>query len=154
MVLLQKFCELGWPLIIPYKFSIFCPHLHLLWQICCSAHLLAFGKVSRPRWTLAGKLHLICVDSNQNWHFQKITIPDICHIFYTSRLLGLKISHSKLRKFATNLFSRQNSVNHHNRANLHTVGKITHAIYKITHYVWNYTLRAKLHCPDSFSHSL
>ena len=30
-----------------------------------------------------------------------IDIPDICHFFYTSRFWGLKILHSKVRKFAT-----------------------------------------------------
>ena len=41
------------------------------------------------------------------------TIPDICHFFYTHVFWGLKILHSKVRKFATKTASRQNSVNHH-----------------------------------------
>ena len=46
-------------------------------------------------------------------------IPDICHFFYTSIFWGLKILHSKVRKFATRIVSRQNSVNHHSRAKFH-----------------------------------
>ena len=37
--------------------------------------------------------------------------------FYT--FSGLKILHSKVRKFATKIASRQNSVNHHSRAKFH-----------------------------------
>ena len=40
-------------------------------------------------------------------------------IFYTTTFWGLKILHSKVRKFATNSASRQNSVNHHSRAKFH-----------------------------------
>ena len=39
------------------------------------------------------------------------TIPHICHFFYTTTFWGLKILHSKVRKFATKIASRQNSVN-------------------------------------------
>ena len=38
-------------------------------------------------------------------------IPDICHFFFTHTFSGLKILHSKVRKFATKIASRQNSVN-------------------------------------------
>ena len=38
-------------------------------------------------------------------------IPDICHFFYTNTFLDQKILHSKVRKFATKIASRQNSVN-------------------------------------------
>ena len=48
-------------------------------------------------------------------------IPDICHLFYTSRFWGLKILHSKVRKFATKIASRQHSVNYTLCVNLHTV---------------------------------
>merc|ERR1711947_53201 len=39
-------------------------------------------------------------------------IPDICKFFYTNTFLGLKILHSKVRKFTTKKASRQNSVNY------------------------------------------
>ena len=39
--------------------------------------------------------------------------------FYTHTFSGLKILHSKVRKFATKIVSRENSVNHHSRANFH-----------------------------------
>ena len=35
----------------------------------CSVQLLAFGKVSRPLWTLAGKLHLSCPHSTKTTNF-------------------------------------------------------------------------------------
>ena len=38
-------------------------------------------------------------------------IPHICHFFYTHTFWGLKILHSKVRKFTTKIASRQNSVN-------------------------------------------
>ena len=37
-------------------------------------------------------------------------IPHICLFFYTSTFFGLKILHSKVRKFSTKIASRQNSV--------------------------------------------
>ena len=49
-------------------------------------------------------------------------IPEICHLFYTHTFWGLKILHSKVRKFRTKKASRQNSVK------LHTVCKITHSV--------------------------
>ena len=42
---------------------------------------------------------------------QQEGIPYICHFFYTHTFSGLKILHSKVRKFATKIASRQNSVN-------------------------------------------
>ena len=42
----------------------------------------------------------------------KVSIPDICHFFYTHKFWGLKILHSKVRKFMTKVASQQNSVNH------------------------------------------
>ena len=51
--------------------------------------------------------------------FLHSTIPDICHFFYTTTFWGLKILHSKVRKFTTKIASRQNSVNHHSRAKFH-----------------------------------
>ena len=39
------------------------------------------------------------------------TIPDICNYFYAHTFPGLKILHTKARKFATKIASRQNSVN-------------------------------------------
>ena len=42
---------------------------------------------------------------------QNIHILDICHFFYTHTFKGLKILHSKARKFTTKKASRQNSVN-------------------------------------------
>ena len=46
--------------------------------------------------------------------------------FYTHTFSGLKILHSKVRKFATKIALRQNSVNHYSRAIFHTLCKITH----------------------------
>ena len=40
-----------------------------------------------------------------------ISIPYICHLFYTTTFYGLKMLHSKVQKFATKIASRQNSVN-------------------------------------------
>ena len=59
------------------------------------------------------------------WQF----IPDICHFFYTSTFQGLKILHSKVRKFVTKTVSRQNSVNLYFGVKIHTVCKITHLVY-------------------------
>ena len=36
-------------------------------------------------------------------HISGIYIPDICHFYYTHTFSGLKILHSKARKFATKL---------------------------------------------------
>ena len=43
--------------------------------------------------------------------FVLVNIPHICHISYTSTFWGLKIVHSKVRKFATKIALWQNSVN-------------------------------------------
>ena len=51
-----------------------------------------------------------------------VTIPDICHFFTLAYFKVWKILHSKVRKFATKIASRRNSVNHH------TVCKITHCV--------------------------
>ena len=54
--------------------------------------------------------------------------------FYTHIFWGLEILHSKVRKFATKIASRQNSVIHHSVQNythsvkLHTMCKITHFV--------------------------
>ena len=55
-------------------------------------------------------------------------IPDICHFFYTSEFWSLEILHSKVRKFATKIASRQNSVNHRIRSKFHINSKITHFV--------------------------
>ena len=52
-------------------------------------------------------------------------IPDICHLFYTNTFLGLKILHSKVRKFTTKKASRQNSVNYTLCVRLHIPCVIT-----------------------------
>ena len=41
------------------------------------------------------------------------TIPHICPFFYTTVIWEVKILHLKVRKFATKVASRQNSVNYH-----------------------------------------
>ena len=61
-------------------------------------------------------------------------IPHICHFFYTNTFWGLEILHSKVRKFATKIYSRLNSVNYTLCVELHTVCKI-------------YTLCVKVHIP-------
>ena len=48
--------------------------------------------------------------------------------FYTSEFWSLEILHSKVRKFATKIASRQNSVNHRIRSKLHTMCQITHYV--------------------------
>ena len=61
--------------------------------------------------------------------------------FYTHTFSGLKILHSKVRKCATKIASRQNSVNQNWEVkftlcvNLHTVCEITQYVYKLTHCV-------------------
>ena len=53
-----------------------------------------------------------CVPTNCVKGFElRECIPDICHFFYTHTFSGLEILHSKVRKFATKIASRQNSVN-------------------------------------------
>ena len=98
--------------------------------------------------------------------------------FYTDTFWGLKILHSYLRKFATKITSRQNSVK------LHIVYKITHCVLyytqlcnitncvtnykcvcypfcvklhtvsKITHFVENYTLSAYLPTVCKIAHNV
>ena len=57
-----------------------------------------------------------------------VVIPDICHFFYTHTFSGLKILHSKVRKFATKIASRQNSVNKYIICKLHSECKVTHCV--------------------------
>ena len=86
-------------------------------------------------------------------------IPDICHFFYTNTFWGLEILLSKVRKFATKICSRQNSVNYILCVKLHTVCKIytlcviLYTVCKITHCVQNYTL-CKLHTVCKITHSM
>ena len=80
------------------------------------------------------------------------TIPDICHFFYTHIFWGLKILHSKVRKFTTKVASRQNSVNHYSRAIFHTLCIKSHIVCNFTHCVWNYTLCVKLHTVRFITH--
>ena len=64
-----------------------------------------------------------------------LCILHICHFFYTTTIWGLKILHLKVRKFATKVASRQNSVNLHPEAQIH-----------ISNYVWNiYTVCKIIH---------
>ena len=61
-------------------------------------------------YSLACESH-IYTDGNQHGDEDRTRyIPHICH-FYTHTFSGLKILHSKARKFATKIASRQNSVN-------------------------------------------
>ena len=59
-------------------------------------------------------------------------IPHICHFFNTNTFLDQKILHSKVRKFATKIASRQNSVNfdkNYFAAKMaQIVGKMTHCV--------------------------
>ena len=81
------------------------------------------------------------------------TIPDNCLFFTITFFWGLKILHSKVRKFARRIASRQNSVNHHHGAQIDTYIYVficmlcakVYTLCKITHYVWNYTLCVRLH---------
>ena len=72
-----------------------------------------------------------------------VSIPDFFHFFYAHTFSGLKILHSKVRKFATKIASRQNSVNQNWEVkftlcvNLHTVCEITQ--YVILNTVCNST---------------
>ena len=79
--------------------------------------------------------------------------------FYTNTLSGLEILLSKVRKFATKICSRQNSVNYTLCVKLHTVCKIytlcviLYTVCKITHCEQNYTL-CKLHTVCKITHSM
>ena len=89
------------------------------------------------------------------------------HLFYTTTFWGLKILHSKVRKFATKIASRQNSVNlrqklpcnkncvnHHHTAEIDTMCVKLHTVWKITHCVYNYTLSVKLHAECKITQSV
>ena len=72
-----------------------------------------------------------------------VSIPDICHFFYTHIFLGLKILHSKVRKFGTKIASQQNSVDQY--WELHILCQITKCVY-------NYILCVKLHIMCKITH--
>ena len=87
--------------------------------------------------------------------------------FYTTTFWGLEILHSKVRKFATKIASRQNSVNlrqklpcdkncvnHHHTAEIDTMCVKLHTVWKITHCVYNYTLSVKLHAECKITQSV
>ena len=80
-------------------------------------------------------------------------IPDICHFFYTSTFKGLKILHSKVRKFATKVASRQNSVKFCWVSNYTLCVKLQY-VYKTAHFALNYTLcvHMKLHIACKNTH--
>ena len=61
-----------------------------------------------------------------NWHqqIQQLSIPHICHLSYTTAIWGVEILHLKVRKFATKVASRQNSVNFHPRTQIMSCVKI------------------------------
>ena len=63
--------------------------------------------INRYHCTISSTFPALCVSTKGRW----TNIPDICHFFYTHTFSGLKILHSKVRKFATKIASRQNSVN-------------------------------------------
>ena len=98
---------------------------------------------------------------------QKVTIYHTSYLsfFYTTTFWGLEILHSKVRKFATKIASRQNSVNlrqklpcdkncvnHHHTAEIDTMCVKLHTVWKITHCVYNYTLSVKLHAECKITH--
>ena len=99
---------------------------------------------SRPRYFVKHVFRNICPQLY-------LSIPDICHFFYTHIFWGLEILHLKVRKFATKIASRQNSVIHHSVQNhthsvkLHTMCKI-HTLCKITHCVKLHTLCKTIKC--------
>ena len=82
---------------------------------------------------------------------QVVSIPHTCHIFYTHTFWGLKILHSKVRKFTTKKASRQNSVKPHTLCKItHSMCNYTlcvklHTVCKITHCVWNSTYSTRFH---------
>ena len=71
--------------------------------------------------------------------------------FYTNTFWGLKILHSKVRKFTTKKASRQNSVKPHTLCKIthsmcnHTLCVKLHTVCKITHCVWNSTYSTRFH---------
>ena len=69
------------------------------------------------------KLHIVC-----NITLCVLNIPHICHFFYTHTFWGLEILHSKVRKFATKIYPRQNSVDYTLCLKLHTVCNSTHSV--------------------------
>ena len=111
----------------------FFPILDVCWQACLYQCLPNIGKVSKTTtWDL---FHPTMMNSTFNisseWNCLKIMTLGtylIFVIFLYFTFWGLKILHSKVRKFATKIASQQNSVNHHSRAKLHTVCKITHRV--------------------------
>ena len=84
---------------------------------------------------------------NEN-EYRYINIPHICHCLYTTAVWGVKILHLNVRKFATKVVSRQNSVNYHLRTQIIIfVWKLWYAYWianQITHCIkfkggWNTT---------------
>ena len=53
--------------------------------------------INRYHCTISSTFPALCVSTKGRW----TNIPDICHFFYTHTFSGLKILHSKVRKFAT-----------------------------------------------------
>ena len=93
-----------------------------------------------------------CIIYYHRMYLKYIRILDICHFVYTHTFWGLKILHSKARKFTTKKASRQNNVNlrhklprvnyHHREqinifTNIYTQCVKLHTVCKNTHCVKN-----------------
>ena len=81
-------------------------------QVCGASWVFWwFGeKQTKPRYVRNSSNSSNCTTSIRSLSFHYTLIPDICHFFYTHIFWGLKILHSKVRKFTTKVASRQNSV--------------------------------------------
>ena len=56
--------------------------------------------------------------------FVDVTIPHICHFFYTTAIWGVEILQLKVHKFATKVALQQNSVHYHTSTQIRNFVKI------------------------------
>ena len=89
-------------------------------------------------------------------------IPHICLFFYTTAIWCVEILHSKVRKFATKVASRQNSVNYHPRTEIINCVKImicmlncesNYTLCKIARCVKHYTMCKIAHHVKDYTQS-
>ena len=112
----------NWSKIIFSEWSYSAGHLsialHIYWWIAqtCFEHRVSLS------------LLLLLTVCEHTWYLS---------FFYTHNFWGLEILHSKVHKFATKIYSQQNSENYTLCVRIHTV--------QITHCVYNYTLSVKVH---------
>ena len=120
--------------------TLHCLTLHYLTLHCLTLHCLTLHCL-----TLHWCLTLHCVTPAK---------PDIYHFFYTHTFSGLKILHTKARKFETKIASRQNSENQHWEVKFTYIFDFfvkfkvlvkLQRMYKTTPTVYNYTLCVKLY---------